>query len=54
MAVDHGLGGKDNQKSKDKRARRAKKQKAFARKAITGMSSQAFKLLAYFKRIVLI
>lgn len=36
MAIDHGLGGKDNTKSKDKRAKRALKNKKTALKAITG------------------
>ena len=36
MAVDHGLGGKDNLKSKEKRAKRAAKQKKVAQKALVG------------------
>jgi hypothetical protein len=33
MAIDHGLGGKDNAKSKEKRARRAAKQKIQSQKS---------------------
>ena len=36
MGVDHGLGGKDGAKSKSRRAKRAKKTKAIAQKALTG------------------
>lgn len=43
MAVDHGLGGKDSQRSRDKREKRARKQKAFARKALTGGNKKEVK-----------
>jgi hypothetical protein len=36
MTVDHGLGGKDSVKSKEKRAKRAARQKIIARNALTG------------------
>lgn len=36
MAIDHGLGGRNNQKSKEKRARKTEKQKKVALKALTG------------------
>ena len=38
---DHGLGGKDSQKSKEKRAKRAAKQKVFAQKQLTGGKKKA-------------
>jgi hypothetical protein len=43
MAVDHGLGGKDSKRSHEKREKRAKKQKAFARKALTGGNKKELK-----------
>jgi ribosomal RNA-processing protein 17 len=36
MAIDHGLGGKDNKKSSEKRAKRAARQKNKAHNAIVG------------------
>ena len=36
MGIDHGLGGKDNLKSKQKREKRANKNKVIALRALTG------------------
>lgn len=36
MGIDHGLGGKDNKKSQQKREKRAVKNKSIAMKALTG------------------
>jgi hypothetical protein len=36
MGIDHGLGGKDNKRSKEKREKRAIKSKKVALKALTG------------------
>jgi hypothetical protein len=36
MAIDHGLGGRDNLKSKQRRARRAVKTKKISQKALSG------------------
>jgi hypothetical protein len=36
MAIDHGLGGKDNEKSKQKRIKKASKNKVIALRALTG------------------
>jgi hypothetical protein len=43
MAVDHGLGGKDSQRSREKREKRAQKQKAYAHKALTGGNKKELK-----------
>ena len=36
MAIDHGLGGRDGKKSKERRAKKALKQKMTAQAALTG------------------
>ena len=41
MAVDHGLGGKDNKKSKEKRAKKHLKTKKIAQAALTGGKKRA-------------
>lgn len=40
MGVDHGLGGRDGKKSKDRRLKRSKKNKVIATKALRGGSNK--------------
>ena len=46
MGVDHGLGGKDSKKSRDKRSRRAEKHRKIARNGITTIGTGAKKKTA--------